>query len=80
VVFGNNAFHPGSQTPADPPRVRELEYTMEIKGQDGRVLWGEAWSTANPEAKDPFALAIASDGKTIVGADFDGAHYPTSTR
>jgi hypothetical protein len=77
VVFGNNQFHPGSQTAGDPPRVRELDLTMEITGQDGRVLWGQAWATANPDGKETLALAIASDGKTIVGADNDGAHYMT---
>lgn len=77
VVFGNNKFHPGSETPGDPPRVRELDLIMEITGQDGHVLWGQAWATANPDGKETPALAIASDGKTIIGADNDGAHYMT---
>lgn len=77
VVFGQNKFHPGSAKAGDPPRIRELEYTMEIKGQDGRLFWGEAWSTADPAKRDTLALAIAADGQTIVGADNDGAHYMT---
>ena len=77
VVFGSNQFHPGSQTAADPPRVREQEYAMEITGQDGRVFWGAAWATANPASKETIALALAADGKTIVGADHDGAHTMT---
>jgi len=77
VVFGNNRFHPGDQTPAEPPRVGELEYTLEVTGQDGAVFWGEAWSSANPEARDTLALAIATDGRTIVGADNDGIHTMT---
>ena len=27
VVFGTHAHHPGTQTPADPPRVRDIEAT-----------------------------------------------------
>ncbi len=77
VVFGQNKYHPGGETPADPPRVREQEYKMEIKGQDGRVFWGEAWASANPDVRDTLALALAADGRTIVGADNDGAHYMT---
>jgi hypothetical protein len=77
VVFGNNRFHPGDQKPADPPRVGEFEYTLEVTGQDGPVFWGEAWSSADPEARDTLALAIAGDGRTIVGADNDGIHTMT---
>jgi hypothetical protein len=73
VVFGHNQYHPGGQKPGDPPRVREVEFTIRIDGQNGRVLWGEAWASANPEAKDTLALAIAADGKTIIGADNDGS-------
>ena len=60
VVFGQNKFHAGSETPADPPRVREVEYTLEITGQDGRVFWGAAWASADPAARDTLALAIAA--------------------
>lgn len=77
VVFGETRFHPGDEAAADSPRVRELEWTMEITGQDGRVLWGEAWSAADPAVRDTLALAIAADGRTIVGAGNDGAHYMT---
>jgi hypothetical protein len=77
VVFGQNKFHPGGETAAGVPRVREVEYTMEITGQDGRVFWGEAWSSADPAVRDTLALAIAADGRTIVGADNDGAHSMT---
>ncbi len=77
IIFGHNAYHPGAERPSDPPRVHEQSYTMRIDGQDGRLLWGQAWATNNPAVKDTLALAIASDGKTIVGADNDGAHYMT---
>jgi hypothetical protein len=77
VVFGHNQYHPGGQKPGDPPRIREVEFTIRIDGQDGRVLWGEAWASANPNERDTLALAIAADGKTIIGAGNDGAHYIT---
>jgi hypothetical protein len=77
VVFGATRFHPGDQAAADSPRVRELAWTMEITGQDGRVLWGEAWSAADPTIRDTLALAIAADGRTIVGAGNDGVHHMT---
>lgn len=77
VVFGSNAFHPGGQTAADPPRVRRVEFTMEITGQDGRLLWGQAWVSASPDAKETLALGIAADGKTMIGAGDNGLHYMT---
>jgi hypothetical protein len=77
IVFGNNAYHPGTQKPSDPPRVREQSYTFEIEGQDGRVLWGRTFATANPDHWEPLALAILADDKTIVGSDADGSHYLT---
>lgn len=75
VVFGMNKFHPGEV--AVTPRVSELEYTMKITGQDGRVFWGEAWASSAPENRDTLALALAADGRTIMGADNDGAHMMT---
>lgn len=71
VIFGHNPHHPGSETTASAPRIREVAFTMEIEGQDGPLLWGKSWS--NPEQKEPFAATIAADGKTIVGADTDGS-------
>ena len=40
IVFGTNPHHPGSQTPADPPRVRDIEATYIVEGQEGRLAWG----------------------------------------
>jgi len=40
-------------------------------GQEGRLAWGRS-SSAVADTKEPFAWAIASDNKTIVGADMDG--------
>ena len=71
IVFGTHTHHPGSQTAADPPRVRDIEATHVVEGQDGRVAWGRS-SSAVADNKEPFAWAIASDNRSIVGADMDG--------
>src|SRR6266498_3148320 len=71
IVFGTNPHHPGQQTAADPPRLRDIEATYVLDGQEGRLVWGRSSSTA-ANTQEPFAWAIASDNKTIVGADMDG--------
>ncbi len=71
IVFGHNLHHPGQQAVGDAPRVREIETTYVVEGQDGRVAWGHSSSTAAP-TNEPFAWAIASDNWSIVGADMDG--------
>ncbi len=71
IVFGNHPHHPGTQTVTDPPRVRDIEATHTVEGQDGRLAWGHS-SSAVADTKEPFAWAIASDNKSIVGADMDG--------
>jgi hypothetical protein len=71
IVFGNNAHHAGKQTIANPPRVRDIEAIHVVEGQDGRLVWGRS-SSAAANTKEPFAWAIASDNKSIVGADMDG--------
>jgi hypothetical protein len=71
VIYGNNPHHPGSETTASAPRIREIAFTMEIEGQDGRLIWGKSWSS--PEKKELFAATIGADGKTILGSDTDGS-------
>ena len=71
IVFGNNAHHAGKQTIANLPRVRDIEAIHVVEGQDGRLVWGRS-SSAAANTKEPFAWAIASDNKSIVGADMDG--------
>ncbi len=71
IVWGTHDHHPGTQTTADPPRVRDIEARHVVEGQDGRVAWGRS-SSAVADTKEPFAWAIASDNKTIIGADMDG--------
>jgi hypothetical protein len=71
VVFGSNAYHPGTQAAADPPRVRDIEATHTVEGQDGRLAWGHS-STTVADTKEPFAWVISSDNKSIIGSDMDG--------
>jgi hypothetical protein len=71
VVFGSNVHHPGTQTMAEPPRVRDIEMTDVVEGQDGRLAWGRSSSKVR-DTKEPFAWAMSSDNKSIVGADTDG--------
>ena len=76
IVFGNNPHHPGIQAATDAPRVRDIEATYVVDGQDGRLVWGRSSSTA-ANTQEPFAWAIASDNKTIMGADVDGYFHIT---
>ena len=71
IIIGQNSHHPGGGNPGDAPRIREITFTLEIEGQDGRLLWGKSWS--NPDRKEPFAAMITPDGKTIIGSDMDGS-------
>jgi len=76
IVFGNHPHHPGSQSTSDPPRVRDIEAIYNVEGQDGRLAWGHS-SSATADTKEPFAWAMASDNKSIVGADLDGYFHIT---
>ena len=76
MVFGSHAHHPGTQTAADPPRVRDIEATHTVEGQEGRLAWGRS-SSKVADTKEPFAWTISSDNKTIFGADRDGYFHIT---
>jgi hypothetical protein len=76
IVFGNHPHHPGSQSTSDPPRVRDIEAIYNVEGQDGRLAWGHSASTT-ADTKEPFAWALASDNKSIIGADLDGYFHIT---
>jgi hypothetical protein len=71
VVIGSNPHHGGAQPAADAARVREIEASHTVEGQDGRLAWGRS-SSAAADTKEPFAWSIASDNKSILGADPDG--------
>lgn len=77
VIFGHNSHHPGNETLAQPPRVREITFTMAFEGQDGIVAWGHSWS--DPSSKEPFGIAFGPDGKSGMGADTDGSLTVTLT-
>src|SRR5688572_11145327 len=72
VVFGTNPHHPGAPPDAATPRVQDFEFTFVITNQEGRLAWGYS-SSSVAATREPFALAVASDGKTIVGSDTDGS-------
>ena len=71
LVFGSNPHHPGSQTADAPPRVRDIDVSFVVDGQEGRLAWGRSSSTT-AKTDEPFAWAISADNKSIVGADRDG--------
>jgi hypothetical protein len=56
--------------------MRDIDMTDAVEGQDGRLAWGRS-SSAVMETKEPFAWAISSDNKSIVGADTDGYFHIT---
>jgi hypothetical protein len=57
IVFGTNPHHPGSQASADPPRVRDIEATYIVDGQEGRLAWGRSSSmAANTQSRSPGRL------------------------
>ena len=76
VVFGGNAHHPGASADDATPRIRDFEFSYVITVQDGRLAWGYNFSSVSA-THEPMALAIASDGKTIVGSDMDGSYRLT---
>ena len=71
LIFGSSSHNPGTHTVADPPRVRDIEMTSSVEGQDGRLVWGRS-SSGTADTREPFAWAIESDNKSVVGADLDG--------
>lgn len=71
LVYGNNVHNPGTQTMAEPPRVRDIEMTDVVEGQEGQLAWGRS-SSKTMDTKEPFAWTISADNKSIVGADMDG--------
>ena len=51
--------------------MRDIEATYVVEGQEGRLAWGRS-SSAVANTQEPFAWAMASDNRSIVGADLDG--------
>ena len=75
----SSSREPDPQRPA--ARARHRRDTYVVEGQDGRLVWGRS-ASAVADTKEPFAWAISSDNKTIVGADMDGLlpDHPRLTR
>jgi hypothetical protein len=71
IIFGGHAHHPDTR-PDSPPTVRDIEMTLLVEGQDVRLAWGRS-SSAIADTKEPFAWAISSDNKSIIGSDTDGS-------
>jgi hypothetical protein len=71
IMFGGHAHHPGVAADS-PPTVREIEMTLLVEGQDGRLAWGRS-SSAKADMKEPFAWAMSEDNKSIIGSDTDGS-------
>jgi len=74
IVIGNDPFRPDHTTSSGTPHKADLDLTFTIKGQEGRLLWGELSSSATSFTK-VFAWAIADDNRTILGADADGLYW-----
>jgi hypothetical protein len=71
IVFGNNPHHPGPQTVNSPPRVRDFDFTFVVDDQEGRLAWGYSYSSVSA-IHVPFAWAISSNNKSIMGANTHG--------
>ncbi len=76
VVYGHNPHHPGDQSTTSPPRIREYDFTFVVDGQEGALAWGHSFSSV-AQTNEPFAWAVAADGKTIIGSDTDGSYHIT---
>ena len=62
IVFGTHSHHPGSQTASDPPRVRDIEATHVVEGQDGRSPGGDLHSQPpTPRSRSPGPSRATTD-------------------
>ena len=70
VVLGSGMYHREGGSPGEP-RMVSKEFTLNIKGQEGRKFWGELISKDNT---GPFLGVIASDMQTLHWVDKAGGH------
>lgn len=68
LLYGNTEHLTGSPGTAV---IRDLDVSHTVLGQEGNLIWGTT-SSANNDNKEPFAWALSSDNRTILGADTDG--------
>ena len=66
IVFGNNRYHPGSQTTTSPPSVRDIEATHVVEGQEGRLVWGRSSSSvADTRSHSPGQLRATTRRSSV---------------
>ena len=70
VVLGSGMYHRDGNKPGEPRTVSK-EFTLNIKGQEGRKFWGEI---ASKEDVGPTVGVFASDKQTIYFVDNAGGH------
>ena len=70
AVLGSGMYHRGGERPSEP-RTMNKEFTLNIKGQEGRRFWGEI---VYKDDTGPFVGVIASDKQTIHYVDNAGGH------
>ena len=68
VALGSGAYHREDRRPGEP-RIESKEFTVVIRGQEGRRFWGEIMSQ---EDTGPFIGVIASDRESIHFVDHAG--------
>ena len=71
VVYGNNSHHPGPQAVLDPPRVREIEFSVRDHRRGRRRLLGQFLVRSRRQGAVRLG-AFSPDGKSILGLDTDG--------
>jgi hypothetical protein len=76
LVYGSNPHHPDGEAAVGPPRVRDIEVTHTVEGQEVRLAWGTS-SSATADTREPFAWVISADNRTVVGSDTDGSFHIT---
>lgn len=72
VVIGTRAHHPGTDTEEGKPRLREVTFTLNVEGQDGRRFWGTLKSAEHSER---FAALFSSSHVFGYGADPDWFYH-----
>ncbi len=70
VVLGSGMYHREGGAPSEPHMVSK-EFTLNVKGQEGRRFWGELTSK---DDTGPFLGVIAHDKQTLYWTDSAGGH------
>ena len=70
AVLGSGMYHREGEKPSEP-RTMNKEFTLNIKGQEGRRFWGEI---IYKDDTGPLVGVITSDKQTIHYVDNAGGH------